>query len=296
MSMKREQHHNYGNLPVKFQTLTTDVIVVDLSTLKGKGLSTVGICPVDFDVFGASEGFKDAFSQIKDEMQEAYKYPEEASELICYSTTAPEGLAEGDAQSIGILMPDNSLPSFNSNLPVAMPLSSLAITSVTSNTGKFRTGNICTTCETGFGVTYDKAGNTYKLSISGGEILLQPGKKFEVDGKKDAFTLKTGKHQIHLLLWYQPEDGTTPWKTSYYTEVTDDVRAHLNKPFTKTALIATVHISQGFIDISQPQCSPIDMRDWVSEAGIPTGSDTLYVFGFNKSSNMVKGWIPVRDC
>lgn len=54
-------------------------------------------------------------------------------------------------------------------------------------------------------------------------------------------------------------------------------------------------------DVIQTQCSPVDLRDWVSQTPIPESSEgqqtgtARYVFTMRPNSN-IKEWLPIKDC
>lgn len=105
--------------------------------------------------------------------------------------------------------------------------------------------------------------------------------------------------------------GSLQWKAHLYAdvvyseknEISDDqpttVINHLNTLLLpKYKLVANVIWNKDTqtYDVTSACCSPVDLRDWVSEAQLPVGEDnTIFVFGMLPNST-IKKWFPVKDC
>ena len=71
-------------------------------------------------------------------------------------------------------------------------------------------------------------------------------------------------------------------------------------PLPKYKLIANViwNASSKTVDITSAQCSPVDLRDWVSQVGIAKSQNddsSIMFFGMH-SNSLVKKWFKVKDC
>ena len=101
--------------------------------------------------------------------------------------------------------------------------------------------------------------------------------------------------QIYLIVGFDFNTGN--WKGVVYSPQAeiDDSSDGLPTKWLKQTLLATIkYVNRYTVDVIQSQCSPVDLRDWVSQVQLPDDSGN-YVFMY-KGNSTEKGWVQVKDC
>ena len=283
----REQDNNFLNLPKKFAGVVRAVTFIDLSDVSIRDPYT---CINEYDPLNGNA--IDAFDIVADNQSYRTVKGNQKAALTCYSDSGIQGQ--------GILLPGASLGAFSPVPMLAVPTVALAsmVPSSVSARGSVKSGcqGFCTTA---------KSTGSYQVEIktSAGKAIvgvLQDGTPKTIDVKASQWVVSGDKEslekiQVYIVAGFDIQ--RKEWKASTYIKTPDAQQQGQPEKWIKRRQVATVvYVDRSTIDVIQGQCSPIDLRDWVSEQEIPEGDDQqLYVFSF-KSSSTKKGWIPVKDC
>lgn len=285
----RPVDNNFYNLPVGFKSVIQSTDFLDLSNVQ---IWKQGCCVTTYDPFQTG-GLTNTFSKVKDNQDFIAQQSDFNSCIQCYT--------ENRIQAPGILLPSAELSSFYPVPLQAVP--TVALSEPKGGSTSVR-GSIHSGCD-GFKITaFSQNLNQVTFSVQGGAVyvqvgadqtpiqLLVPGLFDEVvQGRQDVETI-----QIYAVAGYDISLGewraVLDWKSK-----NNDFYSTTPKRWMKLAQIGTIHYqSRSTVDVVQGQCSPADLRDWVSEQSIPSTVDgDLFVFSM-RGGSAKKQWLPVKDC
>lgn len=283
---QRPQDNNFLNLPKQFQAVVQNVPFADLGR---DAVWDASKCVTDYSPL--SGGLFDAFSYLSSNDEFIRHYGDFSQRIQCYS--------DSSVQTPGILLPLPALSAFSSIQLEAIPTNALPAADAPS--GDSNRG-IKTGCQ-GFQVSAQVTG-AYQIlfSITGGKAYVAASQNgtpsyISVDGlfrQQCQGKANVENIQIYLIAGFDVLAGqwsaVIDWKAPNRT-----FSGTTPSSWFKMTQLATIkYINRWTVDVIQSQCSPVDVRDWVSEATLPS-RDGNYVFLYNGNSAK-KGWIQVQDC
>lgn len=284
-SDSRSCDNNFLNLPREFRSVVQNVSFVDLGQ---DAIWDEEKCVTDYTPLQGNA--IDAFASLQKNDAFIAAYGDYSAALQCYSNSSME--------QPGILLPAARLSDFSIVPLQAVPTASLA--AAVDQTGTSR--GIKSGCQA-FCVTA-KATGSYKVtfSVTGGYLYVSTDSSGQpVAIAVDALTNEVCQDKqdvesiaVYAIAGFDVTTGT--WKgvldwTSHNNGFYQTTPTH----WVKKKQIATIkYVNRQIIDVIQSECSPIDLRDWVSEQAIPF-DDGNYVFVY-KGNSAQKEWVEVRDC
>lgn len=305
VSDSRSQDNNFLNLPRSFIGVVSSVNFIDLSSVAIKNPYD---CIQEYDPLKGR--LIDAFDKVASNSSYIANRGNQKQILDCYSNSLSQGP--------GILLPSANLSAFSPIPLLAVPTVALPSAQVSSVSAR---GAVTSGCK-GLCVTAKATGSyTVTFSIRAGKAIVSvtdSGEPVQIDvpalqnqvanlqqsqtrgllrSENNNSDEDKKKIQVYVIAGYDVQQGTwqavVDWKSENhnFSPTTPD-------HYIKLKLLATiVYVDRSTVDVIQGQCSPIDLRDWVSQQGLPTadGDSDLYVFSYVGSSTK-KGWIPVKDC
>lgn len=245
-----------------------------------------------------------------------------------YYKASDEGY-QWSSQKPGILMPAATMAPFNPIGAIAIPTQAL----VSVKKGGITTHRSTKSgCPSGFQISVQKNGDfdiyieitsgivTVGVGEAGSATINIPGVQIEYfsDGvqlsgynriKVDDITedFKCAIYVIACLSTAQEQTllQNPQWRAFLYADISKDQNDVIEFMDTLTlpkyALVGNViwNSDTQTFDITSANCSPIDLRDWVSEVKLPQGEEqkqsALYVFGMIGNS-FIKKWYQIKDC
>ena len=284
-TMDRQVDNNFLNLPVKFKSIVQSTTVLDLSGI------TFQHCITEYNPLQG--GLMNAFDTLANNSQGYLQ--EELDALDCF--------ASNSEQPIGILLPSPQLSSFQNVPMLAVPTVALSA----AQTGSAAASRAILSGCRGLVITARSTGS-YKLrfSVSAGSIFLQnnssqapvqlslkPLNEIQISGQENVASVDVyivAQYDVVARMWLATLDYTT---ASHPKENTTPTM------WIKRKHLGTIKYNSGrIVDVIQSQCGPVDMRDWVSQIGLPQSSGAqsfLFVIQYQGSSAKKK-WVEVRDC
>lgn len=287
VNSNRPQDNNFYNLPVKFKGVVSAIDFIDLSDVQ---ITDPYTCIHQYDPLNGN--LIDAFDPIAQNQSYIQNRGDQKAQLKCYQ--------DSDSEGAGILLPSASLGTFSPVPMLAVPTVALAAASATQAVAA---AAVLSGCQ-GLRVTAKVTGaNRIKFDVSAGKAIigsLSDGTPVTVNVSKLSKTV-SGKSnvkniQIYLVAGYNIQ--TQEWKAVLdFKTPGHNFDNSTPKRWIKQKQIATVaYMNRYRADVIQSQCSPVDLRDWVSEQSLPSeNNQNLYVFTFQGNSYK-KGWTAVKDC
>ena len=301
-NLKRPNDFNFYNLPTQFQSVVTRAPFIDLSGISGEAAQ----CIYSYDAFG--QGLQDKWESVGNNEHFIEVYSDLNDKLACY--------VQEVIQKPGVMSPYTELSAFNIPASVAIPAANLGVTNAQASPVDLSDYIQASACTNGFAIIpYDHNTSGYKVYVSGGDVI--PGVS-ETSGQAQVF-YKQGEFlqgqkrfnsdlQIYIVAKYDFSGMTWVFKLvavqQGQQQSGQDGSGYkiAHEEWQKVALLGTIHMinkkpQNCITHVIQATCSPVDMRDFVSQVQIPTAGDegTIFVFGFVGSSK-IKKWIEVRDC
>lgn len=291
VSNSRSNDNNFYNLPVAFQGVINATQFIDLSTLSW----TPTGCFEGYDPFTV-QGFQNWWSKIgpNSSYSSVWGRNSRFGQLHTYGSSD-----SWETHSPGIITPRPQLSQFAPTPTIAVPTSALASADPSGTSFDYHTqsgcnGLVITARSTSIrSVTIDVTSGQVYLSVddSGQPVATQ------VEAVTQVYTVDNNDSiQVYLVAQYNVV--TNQWAATIIgVPGSRGNPGQLNLPaFARSYLLGTVKYSNRSVDVMQSQCSPIDMRDWVSQIGLPGGGSTaLYVLA-SKGQSAQKLWVKVQDC
>lgn len=290
---QRQNDYNYLNLPVSFQGVVNIVPFANLQSLGGG----VG-CISSYDPMG--DGLQDWFDKVSKNTEYIAAYGNFRASLACYF--------DAQKQRPGIMTPKATLSPFNTAPSVAVPTSQLR---VQPNVGGGGTSSWDgqSACTNGFAIIpLDHNGSGYRLYVSSGDAIPSVNANgqavsYYVEGRYPEGQGTRYKSDLQVYLTAKYDFTTAKWDfgIAVVQQDQDWQDAVDRQQWEKVTLLGTVScVQNGNMKVqtyvTQTACSPVDMRDFVSQVPMPSGTDTsMYVFAYLGSSK-IKKWVQVKDC
>lgn len=293
----RPNDFNYYNLPTSFQGVVNLVPFINLQSLGG-----ASYCISSYDIMDAS-GFQDAWASVGNVSDYKKTYGDFNSKMACY--------LDGTWEVPGIMSPKAMLSAFNTAPSIVVPTSQLRVDPDKVNTGAFGTSSWSgqSACVNGFLIIpMDRRSSGFILYVSAGQVITGVDSSGKVQITKVPATYPQGSGtrytvdiQVYLMAKYNFASSKWVCQIKVVQFQQDWDQEVDRQQWEKVVLLGTVNcVAQGHAPVetyvSQTVCSPVDIRDYVSQVALPTGSGTgLYVFTYQGSSK-VKKWVQVKDC
>lgn len=291
----RKNDYNYLNLPTSFQGVVNIVPFADLSAL-GTGVS----CISDYDPMQG--GLQDYFAKVSVIGDYVAVYGDFNARLACYLNQ--------EKQSPGVMTPKALLSPFNAAPSVVVPTSEIRVDPNIPDVSGLSTGwGGQSACANGFAIVpLDQKGSGYRLYVTGGDAIPAVNSSgqavsYSVLGRYPEGSATRYKVDIQVYLTAKYNFTSSEWvfdikvvrQGQGWQDVVD------RQQWEKVALLGTVNCQSNGNEqvrtyVTQTACSPVDMRDFVSQVTLPSGTSTsMYVFAYLGSSK-IKKWVEVKDC
>lgn len=294
-SDKRQNDYNYLNLPTAFQGV---VNIVPFANLQSLSATSAG-CISSYDPM--QDGLQDWFAKVSGVGDYVSVYGDFKAHLACYFDRAK--------QTPGIMTPKAQLSPFNVAPSVVVPTSQLRVDPVKIDLTAISSWDGKSACANGFAIIpLDHSGSGYRLYVSSGDVIPSvdangQAVSYYVSGDYPQSSSKRYKTdvQVYLTAKYDFTDQKWQFRFAVVQQGQDwdiDVK---RQQWEKVTLLGTVNCvrngnSKVQTYVTQTACSPVDMRDFVSQVPMPSGTDTsMYVFAYLGSSK-IKKWVQVKDC
>ena len=288
-SNSRTNDNNFYNIPSRFQGIVQQTPYIDLSDIVQ---SNSVCCEFHYDPFN-QEGFKDLFDDIKG------KLGNYANSLASYGCSDSSYNVSDAIQKPGFLLPTPELNDFYPATLQAIP--TVALASPVNSAQLKKASSIKSAC-TGFQITAVLVDRNLTIDVTPGRaIVYQNGNTIHIGGNNWTQTIQsdsTINTQIYVAIWYDFEDADEPWIGTivHKTDENFSDSTIINTPLSKLVQIGAVRVEDtDVVQVIQQVCSPVDMRDWVSQVSIPQSRQNLFLFSYSPGSTKMK-WHPVKDC
>lgn len=287
LSDSRSVDNNFLNLPVAFQSVVQSVPFVELGKT---AVWDATKCVTDYTPLQGNA--IDAFYYLQSNSAYVAGYGDFKNSLYCYD--------QDKIEHPGILLPLAQLSAFGVVPLQAVPTAALPVS--TWQQSVYYSRAIKSGCS-GFRAEA-KSIASYKVSfsITGGEVYVatdDSGAPVAIEVKDLLNQECQGKQnvsniQIYVIAGFDVIKGewkaVIDWKADEY-----EFFPSTPKKWIKQKQIATIkYAGRQTVDVIQSECSPIDLRDWMSQQAIPF-RDGNYVFVY-KGDSATKEWVRVMDC
>lgn len=301
-NLKRPNDFNFYNLPTQFQSVVTRAPFIDLSGISGEAAQ----CIYSYDAFG--QGLQNKWESVGNNEHFIEVYSDLNDKLACY--------VQEVTQKPGVMSPYTELSAFNIPAAVAIPAANLGVTNAQASPVDLSDYIQASACTNGFAIVpYDQNTVGYKVYVSGGDAIpgvSQESRQAQVFYVQGEFLQKQkrfqGDLQVYLVAKYDFVQMQWVFKFVAVQQGQQESGNEglgykiLHEEWQKVVLLGTVHKIDKkpevcITHVIQTICSPVDMRDFVSQIPLPvtTTDGTVFVLGFIGSSK-IKKWIEVRDC